>query len=81
MDPIELLTNIVSIMFKLAESIASEISAASEGIIPPEAVGIFSLVILLLLLRLGFDFTKKIVDILLVVFGIYLVLAILPNVL
>ena len=81
MDPIELLANIVSIMFGLAESIASEISAASEGVIPPEAVGIFSLVILLALLRLGFDFTKKIVDILLVIFGIYLVLAILPNVL
>ncbi|HPR40970.1 MAG TPA: hypothetical protein PK718_00275 [Candidatus Methanofastidiosa archaeon] len=81
MDPIELLTNIVSVMFDLAESIASEISAASEGVVPPEAVGIFSLVILLALLRLGFDFTKKIVDVLLVIFCIYLVLAILPNVL
>jgi len=80
MDPIELLTNIVAIMFDLAQSIASEISAASEGIIPPEAVGVFSIVILLVLLRLGFDFTKKIVDILLVIFAIYLVLAILPNV-
>ncbi|MBN1786103.1 MAG: hypothetical protein JW825_03820 [Candidatus Methanofastidiosa archaeon] len=80
MDPIDLLSNIVSIMFGLAESIATEISDASSGIVPPEAVGIFSLVILLALLRLGFDFTKKIVDILLVIFCIYLVLAIIPNV-
>ncbi len=81
MDPIDIISNVLVIMFDVAETVAGEISAASEGIVPPEAVGVFSIVILLVLLRLGFDFTKKIVDILLVIFVIYLALAILPNVL
>ncbi len=81
MDPIDIISNVLVIMFDVAERVAAEISAASEGIVPPEAVGVFSIVILLVLLRLGFDFTKKIVDILLVIFIIYLALAILPNVL
>ncbi|MHC1605079.1 MAG: hypothetical protein ACXQTP_03815 [Candidatus Methanofastidiosia archaeon] len=80
MDPIELLTRIVQVIFELARSIAEEISHASEGIIPPDAVGVFSVVILLLLIRIGFDFTKKVVDILLIVFGVYLLLAIIPNI-
>jgi len=81
MDPIEILTQVISFMFEIAQRIAEEISEASEGVIPPEAVGVFSMVILLVLLRFGFDFTKKIVDILLVIFVIYLFLAILPNIL
>ncbi|MHC1599044.1 MAG: hypothetical protein ACXQT0_05675 [Candidatus Methanofastidiosia archaeon] len=79
MDPVSLLSNIVAIMFSLAQSIAQEISNASEGIIPAEAVGVFSVVILLVLIRAGFDFTKKVIDILLVISCIYLILAILPN--
>ncbi|MDD4281110.1 MAG: hypothetical protein PHW58_02630 [Candidatus Methanofastidiosa archaeon] len=80
MDPLAIISQVLAIMFSVAETVASEISAASEGIVPPEAVGVFSIVILLVLLRLGFDFTKKVVDILLVIFVIYLALAIIPNV-
>ncbi|MCC7569375.1 MAG: hypothetical protein KO463_07170 [Candidatus Methanofastidiosa archaeon] len=80
MDPLAIISQVLAIMFNVAETVASEISAASEGIVPPEAVGVFSIVILLVLLRLGFDFTKKVVDILLVIFVIYLALAIIPNV-
>ncbi|RZN44724.1 hypothetical protein EF808_07525 [archaeon] len=79
MDPIDLLARIVAVMFEIAQVIANEISQASKGIIPPQAVGVFSVFILLILVRLGFDFTKKIVDVLLVIFGIYLILAVLPN--
>ena len=80
MDPLAIISQVLAVMFSVAETVASEISAASEGIVPPEAVGVFSIVILLVLLRLGFDFTKKVVDILLVIFVIYLALAIIPNV-
>ena len=64
----------------LCEFIASLISEATAGFIPAGAVDEMGILILLVLIRAGFDFTKKILDILIVIFVIYLVIQLIPSI-
>lgn len=80
-DAKELIMKIIEMIMTICELIAQVISQATQGFIPAGAVDEMGILILLILFRAGFDFTKKILDILIVIFAIYLVIQLLPSIL
>ena len=78
MDITELVLNIIETMIDMAKTIAGAISDATSGLVPPDAVGPLGILILLIILKAGFDFTKKVLDILIIIFLFYVLLRIIP---
>jgi len=65
----------------MAKMIAGAISDATAGIVPPDAVAPLGILILLVILKAGFDFTKKVIDILIIIFLFYVLIRIIPMIL
>jgi len=81
MDVIELVTSITKMIIGMAKMIAGAISDATSGMIPPDAVAPIGILILLVVLKAGFDFTKRIIDILIIIFLFYTLIRVIPTVL
>lgn len=81
MDIIELVISIIEMMIDMAKIIAGAISDATAGIVPPDAVAPLGILILLVILKAGFDFTKKVIDILIIIFLFYTLIRVIPTVL
>jgi hypothetical protein len=81
MDITELVLTIIEMMVDIAKMIAGAISDATAGIVPPDAVGPLGILILLVILKAGFDFTKKVIDILIIIFLFYVLIRIIPMIL
>lgn len=77
----EFIMTIVEMVMEICELIADLISEMTAGFVPSEAVDELGILIVLVLLRAGFDFTKKVLEILIVIFAIYLFIQILPTLL
>ena len=77
----EFILKIVEMMINICEMLAEMISNATAGFIPPDAVDEVGILILLIILRAGFDFTKKIIEILIAIFAIYLLIQLIPSIL
>lgn len=77
----EFIMRVVEMIMEVCELIADQISELTAGFIPPEAVDELGILIILLLVRAGFDFTRKIIEILIVVFVVYLIIQLLPSLL
>ena len=77
----EFIMKIVEMIMDICELIADQISELTAGFIPPDAVDELGILIILLLVRAGFDFTKKVLEILIVVFLVYLFIQLLPSLL
>ena len=77
----EFILGIVEMMMNICEMLAEMISQATAGIVPPDAVDELGILILLIILRAGFDFTKKIIEILIAIFAIYLLIQLIPSIL
>jgi hypothetical protein len=77
----EFIMKIVEMVMDICELIADQISELTAGFIPPDAVDELGILIILLLVRAGFDFTKKVLEILIVVFLVYLFIQLLPSLL
>ncbi len=77
----EFIMRVVEMIMEVCELIADQISELTAGFIPPEAVDELGILIILLLVRAGFDFTRKIIEILIVVFLVYLIIQLLPSLL
>jgi hypothetical protein len=80
MDITELIVDIIEMIIDIAKLIAGAISDATAGIVPPDAVGPLGILILLVILKAGFDFTKRVLDILIIIFFFYVLLRIIPAV-
>ena len=80
-DAKELIMKIVELVMNICELLASLISEATAGFIPASVVDEMGILIILILLRAGFDFTKKILEILIVIFAIYVVIQLIPSIL
>ncbi|HHF09629.1 MAG TPA: hypothetical protein ENL32_00860 [Methanomicrobia archaeon] len=81
MDITELVISIIEMMIDMAKMIAGAISDATAGIVPPDAVAPLGILILLVILKAGFDFTKKVIDILIIIFLFYVMIRIIPMIL
>jgi len=81
MDIIELVISVIEMMIDMAKIIAGAISDATAGIVPPDAVAPLGILILLVILKTGFDFTKKVIDILIIIFLFYTLIRVIPTVL
>jgi len=81
MDITELVLTIIEMMIDIAKMIAGAISDATAGIVPPDAVGPLGILTLLVILKAGFDFTKKVIDILIIIFLFYVLIRIIPTIL
>jgi len=81
MDITELVLSIIEMVIDIAKMIAGAISDATAGIVPPDAVGPLGILILLVILKAGFDFTKKVIDILIIIFLFYVLIRIIPMIL
>lgn len=77
----EFIMKIVELVMDICELIAEMISEFTAGFIPPEAVDEVGILVILILLRAGFDFTRKILEILIVIIGIYIFIQLLPSIL
>lgn len=77
----EFIMKVVQMIMEICELIAEQISELTSGFVPPDAVDELGILIILLLIRAGFDFTKRIVEILIIIFAIFLFLQILPSIL
>ncbi len=80
MDIGQFVINIVQAILAFSEFIAEEISSLTNGFVPEGAVNEIGILILLVLLRLGFDYAKKILEILIVVFVVYVIIQLLPSI-
>ncbi|MCK4637733.1 MAG: hypothetical protein KAT49_07635 [Methanomicrobia archaeon] len=81
MDITELILGIIEMMINMAKMIAEAISDATAGIVPPDAVAPLGVLILLVILKAGFDFTKKVMDILIIIFVFYVLIRVIPTIL
>ena len=81
MDIAELVISIIEMIIDMAKMIAGAISDATAGIVPPDAVAPLGILILLVILKTGFDFTKKVIDILIIIFLFYVLIRIIPMIL
>jgi hypothetical protein len=77
----EFIMKIVELIMDICELIAEMISGFTAGFIPPEAVDEVGILVILVLLRAGFDFTRKILEILIIIIGIYIFIQLLPSIL
>ena len=81
MDITELVLTIIEMVIDIAKMIAGAISDATAGIVPPDAVGPLGILILLVILKAGFDFTKRVIDVLIIIFLFYVLIRIIPMIL
>lgn len=81
LSAVEFIMKIVEMIMEICELMAEMISEFTSGFIPPEAVDEVGILIILVLLRAGFDFTRKILEILIIIFAIYIFVQLLPSVL
>jgi hypothetical protein len=77
----EFIMKVVGMVMEICEMIADQISELTAGFIPPEAVDELGILIILLLVRAGFDFTRKVIEILIIIFVVYLFIQLLPSLL
>jgi hypothetical protein len=77
----EFIMKIVEMIMDICELLADMISEFTSGFIPSEAVDEVGILVILVLLRAGFDFTRKILEILIIIFAIYIFIQLLPSVL
>ena len=77
----ELIMKIVGMIMEVCELIADQISELTSGFVPSDAVDELGILVILVLVRAGFDFTKKILEILIIIFALYLLIQLLPSVL
>ncbi|KYC45055.1 MAG: hypothetical protein APG12_00980 [Candidatus Methanofastidiosum methylothiophilum] len=80
MDIGQIIKNIVDAILSFSDFIAEEISALTNGFLPEASVNEVGILILLVILRIGFDYAKKIIEILIVIFAIYIVIQLLPSI-
>ena len=80
MEITELIISIIEMIIDIAKLIAGAISDATAGLVPPDAVGPMGILILLIILKAGFDFTKRVLDILIIIFLFYVLLRIIPTI-
>lgn len=80
MDIGQIVINIVGAILSFSEFLAEEISSLTNGFLPEGAVNEVGILILLVLLRIGFDYAKKILEILIVIFIVYIVIQLLPSI-
>lgn len=80
MEITTLVMAMISMFIEMAKLIARAISNITVGIVPPDAVAPLGILILLVVLKAGFDFTKRILDILIVIFLLYVLLRIFPTI-
>lgn len=81
MDVIEFVLTLITKLLDLAKFVAEQLSQVTGGFVPANAVDDVALLILLLVIRFGHDYSKKILDILIVLVSIYIFLLILPSIL
>ena len=77
----EFIMKIVELIMEVCELIADQISALTSGLVPADAVDELGILVILILVRAGFDFTRKILEILIIIFAIYLLIQLLPSIL
>lgn len=77
----EFVMKIVEMVMEICELVADMISELTAGFVPSEAVDELGILIILILLRAGFDFTKKVLEILIAIFAVYLLIQMLPSLL
>jgi len=77
----EFVMKIVEMVMEICELVADMISELTSGFVPTEAVDELGILIILILLRAGFDFTKKVLEILIAIFAVYLLIQMLPSLL
>ncbi len=81
MEITELIITIVRMFIDIAKMIAQAISDVTRGMVPADAVGPLGVLILLIILKAGFDFTKRVLDVLIIIFLFYVLLRIIPTIL
>lgn len=79
MDVSGIVIEIVQMVMKVCELIAEMVSALTAGLIPVSAVDEVGILIILLVFRAGFDFTKKILNVLIIIVGLYITLQIVAS--
>jgi hypothetical protein len=77
----EFVMKIVEMVMDICELLADMISELTAGFVPSEAVDEVGILVILILLRAGFDFTKKVLEILIVIFAVYIFIQLLPSLL
>ncbi|KYK30412.1 MAG: hypothetical protein HXS48_22285 [Theionarchaea archaeon] len=77
----EFIMKIVELIMEVCELIADQISELTSGLVPADAVDELGILVILILVRAGFDFTRKILEILIIIFAIYLLIQLLPSIL
>lgn len=77
----EFIMKIVGMIMEVCELIADQISELTSGFVPSDAVDELGILVILVLVRAGFDFTKKILEILIIIFALYLLIQLIPSVL
>lgn len=80
LSTVEFVMKIVEMIMDICELMAEMISEFTSGFIPPDAVDEVGILIVLVLLRAGFDFTRKILEILIIIFVIYVLIQLLPSI-
>ncbi len=80
MDIGQFIKNVVDAILAFSEFIAEQISALTNGFLPEAAVNEIGILILLVVLRIGFDYAKKLLEILIVIFIVYIVIQLLPSI-
>ncbi len=80
LSAVEFIMRIIGIIMNACESLAIEISELTAGFIPPDAVDEMGILVIFVLVRAGFEFSKKVLEILIVIIAIYLFLQLLPSV-
>ncbi|MFQ6088951.1 MAG: hypothetical protein ACE5K0_08635 [Candidatus Methanofastidiosia archaeon] len=76
----DLILRIVETFLEISTFFASELSNLTKDFVPQESIDDIAILILLLILRAGFDFTKKLLEILIIFFAIYVFIQILPSI-
>ncbi|MBU7044530.1 MAG: hypothetical protein HXS47_13140 [Theionarchaea archaeon] len=77
----EFIIKVVGMIMEICELIADQISELTSGLVPSDAVDELGILIILLLLRAGFDFTRKVLEILIIIFALFLFIQVLPTIL
>jgi len=77
----EFIMRIVEMIMEICEIIADQISQFTSGLIPPDAVDELGILVIFIIVRAGFDFTRRIVEILIIIFAFYLFIQVLPSIL
>jgi len=80
MDIGQFIKNVVDAILSFSEFIAEQISALTNGFLPEAAVNEIGILILLVVLRIGFDYAKKLLEIIIVIFIVYIVIQLLPSI-